>query len=350
MKKPCPHGTSLPKGLICDRGYLFIKTYHKKQLHLQGCGPHTPKLEKLAIGSLYKIIEQKYLGVFGKAKTEDRMKFADALDIYYLHEWEKNPARNDNTRYNCRVRITQFKTMLGHFWTDEITGADILVWRQKRDRQGVKSSTTNKDQRILSAVFNSLRRLIETQTIAGFKLPPENPCKFVKKPSEEKYARERVPSKLELSKAKRWCTENDTELWRILEWAILTGRRKSELRALRAGDRVEGIQGKTGQRFKLPLVLDQALNWVNFDTRWERLQNAVGWQRYLDNGHTINPTHTTFHDFKHIGPTVLAELGHSNAVIQAFTQHSDPKMSDRYTNMRSLQPVVDAIRNELASI
>ncbi len=183
-------------------------------------------------------------------------------------------------------------------------------------------------------------------------LPQKNPVTVAKAAigqrnrSELPFRRTRVLSKEEMQTVKAWCMEKVPSFWDDIKMAMLTSLRKADLLALKGGDKVSGIQGKTQQPFDLPITLERSVNPRGLRTRWDALRADLGWDK------RGTPQHTTWHDLRHCGPTLMAEMDISSRIIQSVLGHSRPEMSERYTNVRqkAMQPAIDALRQELDSL
>ncbi len=352
-RKPCTHGAILPKGLVCDRGYLSIRLFNKKQaLPRKSVGKHTPQNQKLAVVLLNRLNEKRILNKLDIEIEQPSITINQALDIYTnFGEVSKN---------NLGVIKRILRPAFGEYKFDELKAARIISWREKREKDvdprtgnQIKFSTVNREQTLLQSMYSDLIRWrkIEKPGLPDYKIPSENPCKLVSKPSEKDLARERIPSNEEMSTAKDWCLTNDPELWNAVAQSIVTMLRKTDFKKIIDNGKTEGIQGKTGKKFKVRASFPNPINLTNWRKRWETLQRAMGWTEYLENGEP-NPSHTVWHDLRHWGPTFLGEKGYGNLLIQKLTGHSTEEMVLRYTNLREakIQEAVNLLQTELNSL
>lgn len=338
MREPCkcPLSKILPRGLICDRGYLFIRLFPGKGLppHLEGCQAHTPHNERLAIIKLNDYRKEIFLGKFSSQTGSKAITVNDALDIYI---------KNDNPSKNVQGVIERIlRPAFGKYPFHELPPSSIAIWREKRledyvDKaklHKIKFSTVNREQTALHSVYSALIRWVTLQKtgVPKILLPAENPCKGVQKPSEKIFARERVPEFEELKAAKDWCTKNDPELWQTIFRATVTMLRKTDFKDVQESGATEGIQGKTGLRFKVRAHFPNPISLVNWRKRWEALQRAMGWTEFIDG--KPNPRHTVWHDIRHWGPSLLGEAGYTSDFIRRLTGHASTQMADRYTHLR----------------
>jgi hypothetical protein len=168
----------------------------------------------------------------------------------------------------------------------------------------------------------------------------------VKKENEAKLARERVPSREELKKAKEWCLTNDIGLWDAIVKATITMLRKSDFKKVNENGQTSGLQAKTGRKFKIRVELSAPTDLTNWRNRWDKLREYMDWKT------EGTETHTVWHDLKHWGPTILGELGYTEKQIQTITGHATSSMANRYTNLRAekLQEAVTAVKKEMESL
>lgn len=366
MRNPClcPLHKVLPRGLICDRGYLFIRLFPGKGRapFLEGCQAHTPHNERLAVIKLNDYRKEIFLHKFnpqsgGKAITVD-----DALNLYVQHS---SPSRNVKGVIERILRPT-----FGRYPFHELPPSVIAIWREKRletclvheDHNNnvdktkcrmLKFSTVNREQTALHSVYSDLMRYVrlEKQGFPKILTPAENPCKGVQKPSEKIFARERVPEREELQAAKAWCVNFDKELWQTIFRATVTMLRKSDFRAAQESGSKDGIQGKTGRAFKIRAHFPNPISLVNWRKRWEALQKSMGWTEFLENGDP-NPRHTVWHDIRHWGPSLLGEEGFTSEFIRRLTGHASNQMADRYTHLREskLEEAVALIQKKMEEL
>ncbi len=347
-RQPCKHGAVLPRGLVCDRGYLFIRLFTKgRPILREGCGAHNPQTQKLAVIKLNRYREKKFFGKMDAAPDLPSITCSEAFDLYINHA---KPSRNITG-----VIVSRLKPAFGSILYDQLKPAQIIKYREAREKsvdprtgKQLKFSTVNREQSILQGIYTTIKewKKIEKDGIPDFKLPEENPCIYVHKPSEEIYARKRVPTDEEMGEAKKWCLTNDPELWSTVIHSIVTMLRKSDLQAVIDNNLTEGIQGKTQKPFKVRTSFPVPKSLTNWRKRWEALQRAMGWNV------EGTPTHTVWHDLRHWGPTYLGHVGFGKLIIQQLTGHSTEKMVGRYTHLREekVNEAVRALEAKLATL
>lgn len=351
MRRPCEHGVTLQKGLVCNRGYLFIRVYPMdRPVYLEGCGPHTPMNQKAAEIKLAEHRKRLALGDFSPKRDQAvAMTVDEVLDLYM----PRCKVKNRKVLESVVRRL--MRPAFGHHRFDLVTPKMARRWREAHEKdvdphtgEVIKSSTVNRDQAVISAVWSTIERWVklEEDGIPAIRLPEENPFKYVKKSDERIYARDRVPNREEMRAAKAWCLANDPGLWQAIERATLTALRRSDLKDHNEKGGEDGIQGKTGKRFKVYAQFPLPLDLTNWRRRWDALRRALGWDV------EGTATHTVWHDIRHWGPTILAELGYAGKLLQKVTGHATEAMVDKYTGLRKekLVEAVAALKREMDSL
>lgn len=284
MKNKCPHGSKLPKGLVCDRGYLAIRLFTPKGRYYRACGPHTKEMEKIGVIALNQIRESIYLGTFGIAPKTTRTRFKDAratfLRLQYIEyrDAETHERRGHKSIVSARAILNNLGEYFDGFWLDVITLKDIKAYRKQRlEIDEVVGSTVNREMAVMASIFNCFERWIAEEEITPITLPPKNPCSMLPDMVEE--SRERVASVPELRALKAACVElNDQSMWSIICTEMETGLRLNDLMRLPNCEIVNGQiilrQGKSKKDLRLP---EMAMpHWskvfVNFTNRWEKVR------------------------------------------------------------------------------
>lgn len=351
----CSLSRTLPRGLLCDRGYLFIRLFPGRGLppHLEGCGGHTIHNEKLATIKMNDYRKEIFLGKFNTEAGGKSITVDEVFDIYLKHG---DPSKN---LQGVIARI--LRPAFGSFIFHQLPSSEIAIWREKRLKdfvdkaktKKIKFSTVNREQTVLHSIYSAVIRWVKLKKdgVPRIMIPVENPCKGVPKPSEKIFARERVPEREELKAAKDWCKANDVELWQTIFRATVTMLRKSDFRSAQENGITEGIQGKTGLKFKVRAHFPNPISLVNWRKRWEALQRAMGWTEFLENGEH-NSRHTVWHDIRHWGPSLLGEAGFTSDFIRRLTGHASSQMADRYTHLREskLEEAVSMIQQKMEDL
>lgn len=339
--------TSLPRGLVCDRGYLFIRIFpnNTREPYLEGCGPHSRATQRAATILLAKHREFIIFGKWDKSALAPSITVNEAIDIYLATKDFPSPSSRMGAHYVMKAGVRPY---FGHMKFDQVEPMHGVAWREEQLKAGTIFSTVNRRQNAIQGVYTDLLLWVKQKKegLPRFKVPAENPFRSVGKRSEKSLERKRVPSREEFKVAKAWCDANDPELWEIIVRAIVTFLRRSDLRAANASGQSEGIQGKTGNKFRVYAKFPKPVSLVNWRKRWEKLQVALGWNV------EGTPAHTVWHDLRHCGPTILGEQGYSTKQIQQLTGHATEEMANKYTHLRpeKIQEAAAAVEKEMRAI
>jgi len=342
--------TSLPRGLLCDRGYLFIRVFRDKnpKPFLQGCGPHTLQNQKVATLQLNRYRDQMFLGQFNMTKPAESITFSGAVEMYVKHKEFKTAG---SAAIAAGILRNHGAPFFGHVSFDKVTPAMAANWRESATKKTVMGgapvsfSSVNRWQGTLHSLYSNLMAWakLEKPFMAGIQLPTENPFKYVEKPSEKDLSRQRVPSREEIIRAREWCASHDTELWEAICRATATFLRKSDFVKNMASGAGSGTQNKTGKRFNVYVKFPNPISLSNWRKRWDALRTYMLWKAEGTEFHTV------WHDLRHLGPTILAEHGYSSKQIQKLTGHSAEAMADRYTHLRKekMEEAVNLVSKEI---
>src|SRR5690348_10772226 len=87
---------NLPKGIMIDRGYVWINIYPNGRLYKKCFGPvNQPGVIDNAIAKVYQLREQIRLGKFEIESEVKRLIFAEAAEIFLkLHAANKKVPKN----------------------------------------------------------------------------------------------------------------------------------------------------------------------------------------------------------------------------------------------------------------
>ena len=347
----CQMASVLPRGVVCNRGYLFIRLFpnYAVKPFLKGCGPHNRTNEKLACIQISKHREAIMLGKFDMEVSAPSITVHKAVEIYMAYK-DFTAVSRANTKSILKVALPFFAHML----FDKVRPMHAEAWRVEQEKtlapngKPVAFSTVNRRQRALQSVWSTIINWskLEKPFLPKIKLPENNPFSFVERPSEKPLARRRVPSRIEFRQAKAWCMGNDPELWEIIVRAVATFLRASDFKRANASGAQEGIQGKTGGRFITYTAFPSPVDLTNWRSRWNALQAAMGWDK------EGTAEHTVWHDLRHCGPTILGEQGWSTKQIQQLTGHASESMADRYTHLRpeKLKEAAETVEREMREL
>jgi hypothetical protein len=173
------------RGVMIDRGYVFICFWpwgRKNKPHREHFGPATDDNIKLANYKMREYRNKVSLNAFGIERPAIPMLFEEAWAVFIK-----------NHKASLRAYESALVPFFGSYYLHDITPQLVKDWRKTREKDGVSFATVNKNQAILSSVFE---RFKEWNAVGGMfadkvKLAPENPCKYVTKPTERHRARKR---------------------------------------------------------------------------------------------------------------------------------------------------------------
>jgi integrase len=351
MKKPCScfPNESLPRGLRCNKGYLELYIARNGQLVVEAFGKDNKDHRKFAKIRLAELTVQLQRGTYKAPSSEVELTTAEALDIFYrLHGPNLT---SEKARIECQYALFQLKAAVGHILWHELNyqHCQESIYQAAIDK-GLKNSTIRKRFMWLSLAwtkFNFWNETVPTKLKQRVKMQTKNPVTLAKESigrrglSVAHLARTRVPSREEVKAAKAWCMANDPELWQAIKQAVILALRKQDLiKAQTLNGPVHLTQSKTGKPINIPFVIQRPVSFVNFRNRWDRLREAMNW-------HVVgSPTHTTWHDMRHMAATILAELGYSMDIISEAlgdTVEQARRYVNRKVSLEQVEKELDAL-------
>lgn len=335
-RKLCQHGVLLPRGLKCDRGYLIIRLKTAEGPFNQGCGPHTPAMEKTARLALENIRVQQKLGKFNLPSKIKRIRFDDAADVYQQKHFVEyrdpvsNAPRSPQSIKTNRSRMAALKSYFGNYYLDAIMLPALKAYRKKRlEYDDVANGTVNRDMAILSSMINCFKSWNLAKEIEPVALPKDetgqfiNPCQFL--PDLNEVPRNRIASLHELKLLKEACFMlKDPGMWSIIGTEFVSCLRKADLKTYLMTESDSGVvtieQSKTGMSISLPKLQrpDWAKVWTNFDARWEKVRVAAG------------VPDLQFRDLRKTGLRMAHGLGFSISDVANLAGHADSKTTTKH--------------------
>ena len=266
--------------------------------------------------------------------------FKEFLGRKPFHEVNVNDIRQYR-EWRSKATATRWQWKKGSFGKKQ---NGMAVGSQVVTKRGISFATINREQTVISNLFNVLRELRATGEI-NFKLPIDNPCRYVTKPSEDNRRRTRIIS---IEEYERLMSHADPDMRLILRFALVTMLRKSDLKSLtRANYRpithtLEGVQSKTGLPFKvgIPEDLERAcfasegeplLNFADFPRRWRRLRKDA------------NMPELQLRDLRRSAASWALKKSKDIALISATLGHRDIEMTQRYLG------VISEARHDIAN-
>lgn len=337
------------QGINNDRGYTKLRIWLGPKRNNDGTlnkpfvryfGPYNKANIGRAKAFMVEVREQFMKGKPIK-KDPQPLSLPAAIDIFWERHWKRDPNRSKKSLTSAYYVLEGFKKAWPTTPLHLMKPKHIEDHMVARRAYGVKDSTIKQQLHLLASMFERMDEYVKREEIEPVLLPEFNPVQYAKKPKvTSDMQRQRWASKEELRKLKAWCAANDADLWRAIEYAILSGLRHGDLMAMQGRAKVQGIQQKTGNIFSLPVDFSKPAGMTNYRRRWVKARHEVG----MDDFH--------WHDFRHTHATMLKNIGADQSLIQESLGHSDPKQTDIYTNGRAerLQPWISKLQTELDSI
>lgn len=318
-------GRVVPRGVIEDRGYVFVRLWVEGRLFKRCIGPVSPEVVADAIAKVGEYRQQIRLGKFDLESRADRITVSKACDIYWrLHGSLKKTSESfeRNLRY--------IKAAMGGRWLDSITYLDIEAYRREREKV-VSPSSVNREHTVLTHLFNALKKWRRLKVIANVRLPEENPAALVKRVDEKPYRRKRVLSPEEFD---RFLKSAPIQVRRNCLAAVLTGLRRKDLKNLTVGNvnfatnQLEGVQAKTGRPFAVPIVGEmlgiietakgsRILDFRNFRKQFEAARKRAGLE-------------FQFRDLRRTAGRMLLQKGIDLATVSSYLGHTTISMTEAY--------------------
>jgi integrase len=194
------------------RGSIWYIDYtHKGRRMMEAVGPDRKLAEAVARKRETEIFE----GRFFPEKKKSRYRFKDLAAEFM----ERHSKRNKRSWKRDKVSLNSLMPYFGNTYLDNITPRMIESYRIKREKDGVKDPTINREHGLMKSMFN--------RAIA-WDMTGDNPAKKVWMPKEK--ARNRFLTREEIQ---RLLSASETKwapyLKPILVMALSTGVRKGEI-------------------------------------------------------------------------------------------------------------------------
>jgi integrase len=239
---------TLPKGILVDRGLVYIRIFKDGKPFRESFGPaSSPANINLAIAKLSEYRADIYNDKFDMAVQAKRIKTADAIDLFVA---------NGGKAY--KTVLSGFRAFTDGKWYDTVNHAQMLEYRSFRtkgdDKRRVSDSTVNRELTAISAMYYKLRKLVELKEIPAIKMPEISPCKHVPRFDERLSRRSRTLSAEEFQSFMAIATP---KVQRAVLGALNTALRKKDLFALKQDNTAEGgllrgEQNKVGKLYVVP--------------------------------------------------------------------------------------------------
>jgi len=292
------------------------------------------------------------MGTFGVVKDLPSKKFSEVADLYFSI-WSKElntegqPKHSASGIYTCELILNKtLKPFFGKFFIEDIKPLDVIRYRQQRIKDGVSPQTANREQGVLSSCFGFVRQWMEQERIEKFKLPKENPCKYVDLAPMKK--REKLLTTQELTTLKKAFMDlADPDGWAICAMAAKSLLRKKDVMKLEKGQEIDLIQSKTNVRVQIPIQVLQPMRYENFRKRFEAARKKAGLEFPLN-----DPRNVQFKDLRRWGATFLKGQNFSNTLISNMLGHKSTDTTEIYMarNAEHLKPLAEALNKIVDSL
>jgi integrase len=331
---------ALPKGIVINRDYVWVRFYPKGLKEFKRLiGPASqPGMVDLAISVLNDYRELTRCQKFDAQPKEKRVTVEEAANLFMDIYGKKK----SDGGYMYNLYFNKLSKFFDGQYLDQIDFSDVEKMRGWLEDKGRTVATANRYQASLSCLFNVLKRAKKRKEIQPIRLPDENPCKFVTKPSERDRIRNRILSFKEyhafLDVAEQ---EGSSEGVRIFKGALMTMLRMGDLMSLKIdnvnhiSNRLSGIQNKTGKPFSIYVIDelkeliatapsdDYVFDFTNFRPTWEHLRQKAGLHDFQ------------FRDLRRSAATWIYKKGATLRSISHYLGHQSEEMTRRYIGIHS---------------
>lgn len=267
---------------------------------------------------------------FVDLREAESTTLADALRRYRTEVSDhKKGAKQESTRIDRWMSSKYGKKSLA-----SLKSSDMAEFRDEMLRAGKSTATVRLDLAIISHLYTVATK---DWGIAGL----TNPCRAIRMPKGSKQ-RERRPSAAELDRLYKAAGELNAQLPIIIELAIETAMRRSELVMLRK-DQVRGKVAfledtKNGERRAVPLskraleLLDSLPTPISGGRYFNLTLNTVS--NYFPKAcKTAGVEGLRLHDLRHEATSRLFERGFNMMEVASITGHKTLAMLKRYTHL-----------------
>jgi len=352
MRKPCQHGSVLPRGMRCDHGYIQVRLDHMNIC--RNFGAHTKDSEEAAFIFLGECRRRIALGKAGVVFEAPQISFAKACDIS-LPFWQNERDADGRLMHSeaavyerIRVIEKELKPVFGKINFDELTTQQVEDWREiLTTERGVSGTTVNRYQGVLSGIYSDLMKYVKAGKIKkAFRLPAENPClaaTWAKIKTRKVIWTDYQLKKLKLS----FMQLGDADGWEICKLALKSVLSLSDLKALEIGQMIDTERSKTGVPVRLPITVLTKLNFVNWRKRFEAARDLAGVTVYkeVDGKRVVDQDQTpTLRDMRKSGINALTGKGYDQKLVSQYAGHSSVKTTESVYQLRideKLKPLAD---------
>lgn len=318
---------TLPRGILIDRGYVYIRIFPQGKLFQECFGRVTE--EGVIDDAKTKLDEYRKdirLKKFDFADKERRITFEEAAEAAWKLHFGKLKASGHYAHY--------LKTLCDCFpgrYIDGMTYLDVEHFRREKEKK-LSVATVNKMHATLTTLFNKFKTWKRQNVIKPVKLPAENPGSLVSKGNERIYARKRV---LSVDEFKRLLECGTICTRRIVLGAVNSTLRLKDLKGLTrahinaANNTLVGLQAKTGKPFSVPI--NGVLAELIATAPGQRIFDFTNWRKLFNQARTrAGLKDFQFRDLRRTGARMMLAKGIDLATVSAFLGHASLKMTEVY--------------------
>lgn len=331
--------TRRERGVVIDRGYVFIMFWpwgRKNRPYREHFGPATDENIKIANYKMREYRNKVALGTFGIEPPATPVLFKDAWPVFL-----------DKHKMSLKVYMSALVPFFGTYYLHDITPQLVKDWRKEREKD-VTFATVNKNQAILSSLFE---RFKEWNAVGGIlsdkvKLPAENPCQYVTKPTERHRARKRRLSPEEWDRLSPLLAKATVKgrglilecgwLLDICKMALYSSLRLKDVLQLSGktitGDVLADLQAKNAEKgisYEIPLTESLRAIALRIAAR-PKVNNGVAQDYFKEACDGCGINDFTIRDLRRTGLSWLDKHGTRRTVVRDRAGHADAKTTEGY--------------------
>lgn len=247
-------------------------------------------------------------------------------------------------RHKGKSYRSQYKPINEFFqgrYLHSITSVDVKNYREKRELDGLRLSTVNREHSVITRVFNAFREWRGIGIVSGYnftklQLPQENPGELVKKADESGYTRTLVLTPMEFYK---YCDYAHPNVRVIAILAVLTLLRRKNLQFLNKANfnaalaQLQLTQAKTKKPVTIPTP--QTVSVIIEDSKHDVICDFTNFRKLHERARRESGVFFWMTDLRRTGATQMLLDGIDLRTIQRYLGHTTLVMTERY-----LQPPV----------
>lgn len=340
-----------PNTRVLSNGCLQFRKQYKGQKVVR-TWPFRNKEQ--AIREVYDLLRKMSRNENLLIELKHRMPIEEACDTYReLHGPSLKGGITPDTYspyYRLTGRLKAIKQAWGGKFWDSITPLDVRSLLARFDTIGTRMKFLN----TLAHMFRSFEEWNEEETIlkTQVQLPKGNPAskwrRKMRASDKKELPRTRVLSPEEWTRFKVHLTPRARQ---ICELALRRFLRMADIKQVShlmiKGDVIEGLQAKTGEPFKVPVLSEQPVSYdfTNFRNEFHRAQLLAGLDYPVE-----HPLHFSVRDLRRTGATWAYQATKDIVGISKLLGHSDLTTTQRYlgideTNLHAIALAVDKVAN-----